>query len=155
MRNTVTVLMVLLVAIAGCSYLYDKWPAQIPKDTREYIDLEPNQVGWESIGKLKEFREECITKHLFTQSDLNQQINLDNIMSGRAIDQATINIQTSEAERQQIVGTIQNPGWLLSFLLPAAGGLAGRAITKLTHYSEDELKQELEKASHNTTTTPA
>jgi hypothetical protein len=147
MRNTVLILMILIVSMAGCSYLYDLWPSQIPMDTKTYATIEPNQIGWPGIGRLKELRELCITKNIIVQSGLTQQMSLDKALYGRAIDQANINIQTAEAERQQIVGTIQNPGWLLSFLLPATGALAGRAITKLTHYSEAELKTEIAKAN--------
>jgi hypothetical protein len=157
MKNTVLILMVLIVSVAGCSYLYDLWPAQIPRDTKTYADVEPNQIGWAGIGKLKELREQCITKNIMVQSDLTQQMSLDKALYGRAIDQANINISQAEIERQQIVGTIQNPGWLLSFLLPAVGGLAGRAITKLTHYSEAELQTEIAKANgtNKTRTTAA
>ena len=154
MRNTVLALMVIVVSVAGCSYLYDLWPAQIPKDTKTYAAVEPNQIGWPGIGKLKELREQCITKNIIVQSDLSQQMSLDKALYARAVDQANINIQQAEAERQQIVGTIQNPGWLLSFLLPATGALAGRAITKLTHYSEAELQAEITKANGATTKNP-
>jgi len=138
----------LLVSVAGCTAIYDYWPAQIPKDTREYADVEPNKVGWPGIGKLKSLREQCITKSIIVQSDLEQKMSLDKALYGRAIDQANINIQQAELERQQIVGTIQNPGWLLSFLLPTAGAFAGREITKLTHYSETELNAEIDKAKN-------
>jgi hypothetical protein len=145
MKNLTLSCFIIIVSLAGCSYVYDFWPANIPQDTKTYADIDPNSNFWPGIGTLKELREKCITKNITTQSELIQQMNLDKALYGRAIDQANINIEHAELERQQIVGTIQNPGWLLSFLLPATGAFAGRAITKLTHYSEQELKAELEK----------
>jgi hypothetical protein len=151
MRNAVLILMILVVSVAGCSALYDLWPAQIPKDVKTYSGVEPNSIGWSGIGKLKELREHCITKNIITQSDLSQQMSLDKALYGRAIEQANINIQQAEEERAQIVGTIQNPGWLLSFLLPTVGALAGRSLTQLTHYSEAELQQKLSEVANPTT----
>jgi hypothetical protein len=148
MRKTALFLMVMMVSVAGCSYLYDYWPAQIPTDTKNYAVFEPNGFYWPGIGTLKTLREECITKNILNQSDLAQKMSLDKALYERALGQANINITQAENERAQIVGTIQNPGWLLSFLLPATGAFAGRAITKLTHYSESELKTELEKAKN-------
>jgi hypothetical protein len=147
MRNTVLALMIILVSVAGCSFLYDLWPTKIPKDTKAYADNEPNKTIWPTIGTLKELREQCITKNIIVQSDLSEKMSLDKALYGRAIVQANINIEQAEIERAQIVGTLQNPGWLLSFLLPATGALAGRAITKLTHYSEEELQTEIAKAN--------
>jgi hypothetical protein len=151
MRNTALILMVLLVSVAGCSFLYDLWPAQIPKDVQTYSGIEPNDIGWPGIGKLKELREHCITKNIIIQSNLAQQMTLDKALYGRAIEQANINIQQAEEERAQIVGTIQNPGWLLSFLLPTVGALAGRSLTQLTHYSEAELQQKLSERASSAT----
>jgi hypothetical protein len=145
MRNTLLWLMMLSVAAAGCGTIYDYWPAQFPKDTKDYAGFEPNSWYYPSLGLLRQLREQCITKNITVQSDLAFQMNLDKALYARALDQANINIKAAEAERAQIVGTIQNPGWLLSFLLPAAGALAGRSITQLTHYSESELQTELNK----------
>lgn len=146
-RTILTYIMIFTVALAGCQAIYDQWPTAFPKDAIDYAGAEPNNIGWPAVRKLKDLREQCITKNIITQSNLAQQMSLDQALYSRAIDQANLNIQIAEAERQQIVGTIQSPGWLLSFLLPAAGGLAGRAITQLTHYSEAELQAELKKRS--------
>lgn len=140
--------MVLMVSLAGCSFLYDLWPIKIPADTKTYADNELNKITWPTIGTLKDLREQCITKNITNQTDLAYQMSLDKSLYARAIDQANINIQQAEIERQQIVGTIQNPGWLLSFLLPTVGALAGREITKLTHYSEAELQTEIDKRNN-------
>jgi len=143
MKTTTLTISTLLLIIAGCSFFNDLWPAQIPKDTQNYSSIEPNQIGWQSIGKVKELREICITKNIITQTNLATQMSLDKSLYGRAIEQANFNITTAEAERSQIVGTLNNPGWLLSLLLPAAGILSGRALTQLTHYSETELQAKL------------
>lgn len=143
MKTTTLIVSTLLLTMAGCSFLYDMWPASIPKDTQNYSGIEPNLVGWQNIGKLKMFRESCITKNIITQTNLATQMSLDKALYGRAIEQANFNITTAEAERNQIVGTLNNPGWLLSLLLPAAGAFTGRAITQLTHYSETELQAKL------------
>jgi hypothetical protein len=145
-KITILILITLLAFMAGCSFINDLWPAQIPKDTRIYSNTEPNQIGWHCIGKLKELKEECITKNIVTQTNLATQMSLDKSLYSRAIEQANFNITTAEAERNQIVGTISNPGWLLSLILPAAGAFVGRAATQLTHYSETELQAKLAEA---------
>ena len=152
MKNVTLTLVIVLLSITGCTAIYDLWPAQIPKDTESYSGIEPNSIGWAGIGKLKNLREICITKNIITQSDLAQKMNLDKALYTRAIEQANINITNAELERNQIVGTLNNPGWLLSLLLPAAGVFTGRAVTKLTHYSETELQNKIKEVTKNNTT---
>lgn len=143
---------IICVSLAGCQALYDMWPCSIPRDTKNYTREEPNGFLWPTIAEAKELRENCITKNITTQIDLRAAMEKDSALYARAIDQANFNITTAENEREQIIGTLQNPGWLLSFLLPASGALAGRTITKLTHYSEEELQKKLAdvKASNQT-----
>lgn len=143
MKTLIITLTLVLIGLAGCTALYDLWPAQTPKDTMAYVNIEPNEIKWQSIGKLKEIREECITKNIVTQAMFLSRMQIDKLLYARAIDQANINITSAENERNQIVGTINNPGWLLSLLLPIGGGFLGRAVTQLTHYSESELQSKI------------
>lgn len=147
MRHVITLIVVLLVSIVGCSYVYDLWPVRIPSDTTTYLKIDPNSIGWPSIAKLRELREKTITQNIFFQSNLAYQMDLDKKLYDRAIDQANFNISQAEQERQTIVGTIQNPGWLLSFLLPTMGAVAARGVSRLQWYTEAELQQKITEAT--------
>jgi len=138
--------------VTGCSFFYDLYPAKLPQGSMSYVPKDPNLVSWPCIGKVKELREEVISKHVLTQAELSYLISKDNTLYARALDQVTINIAAAEAERQKVIGTMEQPGYLLGILLPLVGGLAGRFITTLTHYSEQELQTEIVKAKNGSDT---
>jgi hypothetical protein len=136
-------IMFLILFSAGCSILFDLWPTPIPKDTAEYIDKEPNQIIWPSIGVLKEFGEQAITKNITKQLDLAYQMNVDKAKYDRAVQQANINIQNAESERKEMIGTIGNPGWLLGLLLGGTGFsayLAGARKPRPEDWTDAEVK---------------
>jgi hypothetical protein len=135
-----------VIIITGCNLFYDYYPATVSKDALGYVGKEPNAVGWQSIAKAKSIREEVLTKHVTTQLDYQHSISKDSALYDRAIEQTNINIQRAEAERQKVIGTIEQPGWLLGLLLPAIGGLGGSFLTKLTYYSEQEYQAGIAKA---------
>jgi hypothetical protein len=147
MQKLIFYLIVFFVFFAGCSFVYDLWPVQIPDDVLSYLTIDRNSVGWPSIGKLRSLREKVISKNILVQTDLVYRMDLDKKLYDRAIDQANFNITQAEQERMSMVGTIQNPGWLLSFLLPAAGVSAGLGIGRLKWYTEDELKSKIDEVS--------
>jgi hypothetical protein len=153
MKNLLLIALITIVSLIGCSSIYDLWPTYVPASTKLYANKDQRPNKWPCISTLKRLREECITKNIITQTNLANQMYLDKALYGQAIEQANLNIQQAELERAQVIGTIQSPGWLLSFLLPAVGGLAGSTITKLTHYSEDELQQKLKEATASATDT--
>ena len=127
-----------LCIAAGCSMLYDLYPCAVPRDTATYTDQDPDRLGWQSIGKLKELAEASTTKNITVQLDLADRMALDKALYDRAISQANINIQSAQAERQQLIGTVQNPGWLMTLLLGGGFASAGGLLTKLTHYTQAE-----------------
>jgi hypothetical protein len=136
----------LVIIITGCSLFYDYYPATVSKDALGYVGKDPNSLGWQCVAKAKEVREEVLTKHVTAQLDYQHLISKDSALYDRAIEQTNINIQRAEAERAKVIGTIEQPGWLLGLLLPVIGGLGGRFLTTLTHYSEQEYQAGIAKA---------
>jgi hypothetical protein len=156
MNRLVVWIICLIIIVTGCSYIYDLYPAKVSKDATRYAGEEPNSIRWPCIAKANDIRERVITARVVNQLELEYAMNRDTALYSRAIDQANNNIMLAEAERQKVVGTIEQPGLLLGILLPLIGGLGGRFITTLTHYSEEELKTEIAKVKNgNANQTPA
>lgn len=148
MKNTSLLLLIGAMICTGCSFVYDLYPTKIPPESLTYVSKDPNSVGWPCISKIREIKEEVTSKHLLTQKELSYLVSKDDALYSRAIDQVTFNLVSAETERQKLIGTMENPGYLLGILLPIVGGFAGRAITTLTHYSEQELQAEVAKAKN-------
>lgn len=133
----------------GCVNLADYWPVDVPQDALNYIGKDPNEFGLlQTMGEVKAVREAVITKHIVTQIDFGHEMEKDKALYGRAIEQANLNVRMGEAERERIIGTIENPGWLTSIILGASGfGLyfAGYKKKRPGDYDEQELEAELVK----------
>lgn len=150
-KNVLIVLVIVALAITGCTALYDMWPTKTPRDTTRYVGQDPNYAvdpvtGYPTLGRLKEIKEEVITKHIMTQMDYKHELEKDDVGYGRAIDRANFSIQQAEAERQNLVGTAQNPGLLLGALL-ATTGVGTYLIGTRKQRPEDYNEQEYEVAA--------
>lgn len=155
MKNFSLYLLVTIMIVTGCSYLYDYYPAKLPKDALHYIGRDPNSIKWPCIGIVKDVQTEVGSKHVYTQAELNLLMNKDNTLYARAAEQISFSLSYAESERQKLIGTVEQPGYLLGMLLPIIGGFAGRYLTTLTHYSEQELQTEVNKAKNGSNHTPS
>lgn len=138
-----------LLFVAGCAVLYDYWPTTIPQDTLTYVGEDVNSAEIRTLGDLKATREATITKHLLNQIDYKYEMEKDKVHYTRAIDQANVNIEQAIAERSELIGTINNPGWLLGLAL-ASTGIGAYVVGKKTQRPEDwnetEHQEEVAKA---------
>jgi hypothetical protein len=74
-------------------------------------------------------------------------LNKENISRYSAI--LDVSIKQAETDRQSMLGTIEQPGWLLTgllALLPVGSFVAGWRTLWPSHYTEDEVKAEIAKA---------
>jgi hypothetical protein len=134
-------LLAIIIAIAGCSLIESYSPAKIPAELTNYLVVDANQLGWSCIGKLEDMRGTAIVKNIITQLDCKAIMEKDEALYKIAIEQANMNIESAKAEWSVAVGTVNQPGWLMSALIGAGGLLGGRFLTQLTHYSETEVEQ--------------
>lgn len=146
-KNLLLVIALILLVISGCAYLNNLWPTEANRAGLKYLDKDPNTPLLMTLGKVKELRSEIVQKHIVTQLGLKYQISLDkaNHDSAMEIDR---NIEVAEAERLKMIGTIENPGWLMSILLGASGlGLyfTGKREQRPEDYNEAEMQVEVEK----------
>lgn len=139
MLKNITILAVIALLIAGCSMITRLSPAKIPKELTTYTGKELKPKEWQSVGLLEDLKGEAIIKNIVTQLDCKAIMEKDAATFTVAIHQANINLEEARNEWNTAVGTVTNPGWLLSFLIGAGGLLGGRILTKLTHYSEEEV----------------
>ena len=137
--KNVIILTVIALMVGGCAMISRLSPAKVPKELTTYLDKDVVDTGWQSIGKLEDLRGEAVVKNIITQLDCKAIMEKDEVLYKVAIAQANINLQEARAEWGTAVGSVTNPGWLLSMLIGAGGLLGGRIMTKLTHYSEEEV----------------
>lgn len=150
-KKLALVITVVLIISAGCSQLYDMWPARHPADTTSYLGKDPNETGkpWPTVGELKDMKEEAITKHILAQMDLKHEMEKDEAMYSRAIESATMNITSAERERQEMVGTLSNPGWLMGALIGVTGlgaYMTGARKQRPEDWTEAEHQEAVDKA---------
>jgi hypothetical protein len=120
MKRALLIITIALVISSGCAMLYDQWPAKHPQDTKNYVGEDPNGL-YPTLGQLKDMREAAITKHILSQIDHKHEMEKDKASYGRAIEQANLYIASAVKERQEMIGTIQNPGWLMGALIGLTG----------------------------------
>ena len=121
MKTLGVVLVILLCALVGCSMVADMYPATIPSSMVDYLDIEPDQVGYPSVGKAARFKEAAITKHIVTQLDLESAMKKDEVTYEHALERTTFNISKARQEFKETIGTLDNPGWLLGLALGGTG----------------------------------
>jgi len=144
------VLVISILSISGCSLLYDLWPAKISKTSLEYTGREPNQISWlgKNVALAKELRAEASDVYITSQLDLEYRGNLNKEKYKLVTDFLDISIAQAELERMNTVGTLQQPGWLLSgllSLLPVGSYLLGYRTQRPEDYNEDEMRSEITK----------
>lgn len=146
-KKLLYVLVFIVLIISGCSILNDMWPTQVNKGALDYLGKDPNTPRVQMLAKVKEFRSDVVNKHVVTQLDLKYQVSLDKANYESAME-INHNIQVAEAERDKMIGTIQNPGWIMSLLLSVSGfGLyfTGARQQRPEDYNEAEMQVEVEK----------
>jgi hypothetical protein len=153
--NCKTILSVIVIAAvvfaAGCQVLYDLWPADISPLAVKYAGRDPNSVNLlnSNIHTARNLRNEIIDTYTGEQLRLDYLANLNKEKYQQVIGILDLAIRQAEADRAAAIGTLQQPGWLLTgllTLLPVGTYLAGWRTLWPSHYTEEEVQAEITKA---------
>jgi hypothetical protein len=136
---------------AGCQFLYDFYPAQISPLALKYAGRDPNSISWyeKNLHTAQEVRNEVIDVYIGESLRLEYLANLNKEKYQQVLGVLDLSIKQAQADRQAILGTIDQPGWLLTgllTLLPIGSYIAGWRTLWPSHYTEDEVKAEIAKA---------
>jgi hypothetical protein len=144
-KNLLWVVVILLLVISGCSIFNDMWPVRKSKVARKYVGKDTEGCPITTLAEEKEVRTEVVQKHVLTQLELKYQVSVDkaNYDTAMEIDN---NITIAETERDKLIGTVEEPGYLMALLLSATGlGLygVGKRTQRPEDYNEAEMKAEV------------
>ena len=139
------ILIVTIMLVSGCQMLYDFWPARISKTAIEYTRHDPNEFNLlnKTVAKAKELRSEASDVYITSQLELKYRADLDKEHYKLTADFLDMLIAQAEQERMSAIGTLQQPGWLLSGLLtmlPIGTYLAGYRTQRPEDYTEAEVQ---------------
>jgi hypothetical protein len=140
------ILIVTILLVSGCQMLYDFWPAKISKTAIEYTHHEPNQYNLfnKTVATAKELRSEASDVYITSQLELKYKADLDKERYKLTADFLDLSIAQAEQERMFAIGSLQQPGWLLSGLLtmlPVGTFLVGYRTQRPEDYTEDEVQK--------------
>jgi hypothetical protein len=150
-----TIAVITLLLISGCQLLYDLWPAKMSKTSLVYTGHDPNKYSFlnENVGLAKSIRSEASDIFISSQLNLEYRANLNKEKYKLVTDFLDTSIQQAEQERMTMIGTLQQPGWLLSgllSLLPVGSYLLGYRTQRPEDYNEQELQTEISKVKTTT-----
>jgi hypothetical protein len=158
LKYMLVVTCVLSTAIIGCGSFLDKLtPADVPKPALAYLEKDPNKepgkdpntVGFSSLYKAREIKNDIIIKHHDVQSDLLYKAEQDKYAYQNARDMIDASIKEAENLQDIVIGNEKQPFSILGLLAGATGGgFIGYRIKRKEDYTEDEVKTEV--ASNDT-----
>ncbi len=132
---------------AGCSMINDFWPAKVSTQAIKFAHKDPNNSKYQwwasNIGTARELRNDVIDVYIGQQLLLQYQASLNKEKYQQALNFLDLSIKQAEAERTAAIGTLQNPGWLLTgllTLLPVGSYLAGWKTQRPQDYTEQEVQ---------------
>lgn len=144
-----------VVFATGCQFLYDCWPADISPLAVKYAGREPNSVKWydKNLHTAGELKNEVIDIYTGEQLRLDYLANLNKEKYQQVLGILDLSIKQAEADRLAAIGTLAQPGWLLTgllTLLPVGSYVAGWRTLWPAHYTEEEVQAEIAKTKENT-----
>lgn len=154
-KSIVCVFVFSLLIFAGCQVVGNLWPTPISKQALRYAGYEPNAVAFyeKNIGFAEEVKQTALEHYIETEQELLYKSNLNKEKYQLAVKYLDLSIQTAKTERETMIGTLQNPGWLLSSLialLPVGTYVAGYKTQRPEDYTEAEMKTLLNEAKSTT-----
>ncbi len=140
-----------VVFVTGCQFLYDCWPADISPLAVKYAGSEPNSIKWydRNLHTARELKNQVIDTYIDQQLRLDYLANLNKEKYQQVLGILDLSIRQAEADRMTALGTLEQPGWLLAgllTLLPIGSYVAGWRTLWPSHYTEQEVQQEIAKA---------
>ena len=151
-KTILSIIIVTAVVFAtGCQFIYDFWPADISPLAVKYVGKDPNGINLlnSNIHTARNLRNEIVDIYTGEQLRLNYLANLNKEKYQQVIGLLDLSIRQAEQDRMTAIGTIQQPGWLLTgllTLLPVGSYIAGWRTLWPAHYTEEEVQAEIVKA---------
>jgi hypothetical protein len=131
-----------VILIIGCQMLEDKiMPVHISKDLSKYTGHDPNNIGYESLEKLKDFSNKAQLTHQLTQAEVEYLAKKDNVTYTLVSAVSTETIKEAEQEKQAIFGQGGIASMIISALL---GGGGTMAVLSKIWYTETEHQAALD-----------
>lgn len=154
-KTICTIFIITLLLISGCSVVYDMWPCRISKTTAQYTHNDPNKLNVfnSNVGKAKELRAESSDIYISSQLELEYRANLNKEKYKLVTDFLDTSIVQAEAERSAMIGTLNQPGWMLAgllSLLPVGSYLYGASKPRPEDYTEAEVQKLLSEKTPTT-----
>jgi hypothetical protein len=148
------VIVAAVIFATGCQFLYDCWPADISPLAVRYAGTEPNSIKWfnKNLHTARELRNQIIDTYIGEQLKLDYLANLNKEKYQMVLGILDLSIRQAEADRMEAIGTLAQPGWLLAglmTLLPVGTYVAGWRTLWPSHYTEQEVQQEIAKAKNS------
>lgn len=149
------IIVISVILVTGCQFAYDFWPAEISPLAVKYAGRDVNSVQWyeKNLHTAREVKNQVIDVYICESLKLNYLANLNKEKYQQVIGLIDLSIKQAEADRMTAIGTIEQPGWLLAgllALLPAGSYIAGWRTLWPSHYTEQEVQQEIAKAKSTT-----
>lgn len=147
-----------IVLATGCQFAYDFWPTDISPLAAKYTGKDPNSIKWyeKNLHTARELKNQVIDTYTGEQLKLDYLANLNKEKYKQVIGILDLSIRQAEADRMSLIGTIEQPGWLLAGLLtvlPIGSYIAGWRTLWPAHYTEQEVQQEIAKVKADSTIT--
>jgi len=156
-----SVIIVMAVVLAsGCQFIYDYWPVEISPLATRYAGRDANSLKWyeKNLHTARELKNEVIDVYIGESLKLDYLANLNKEKYQQVIGLLDLSIKQAEQDRQTLIGTLDQPGWLLTgllTLLPVGSFVAGWRTLWPSHYTEQEVQAEVAKATTTTSETSA
>ncbi|HBG27498.1 MAG: hypothetical protein A2Y10_02895 [Planctomycetes bacterium GWF2_41_51] len=140
-----------VVLVTGCQFAYDFWPAEISPLALKYAGRDVNSICWyeKNLHTANELKSEVIDVYIGESLKLEYLANLNKEKYQQVLGLLDVSIKQAQSDRQSMIGTIQQPGWLLAgllTLLPVGSYIAGWRTLWPNHYTEQEVQAEIAKA---------
>ena len=145
-----SIIAVSIVLVTGCQFAYDFWPAEISPLAVRYAGRDANDIKWyeKNLHTANELKSQVIDVYIGESLKLEYLANLNKEKYQQVLGLLDVSIKKAEADRQALIGTIEQPGWLLTALLtllPIGSYLAGWRTLWPNHYTEAEVKAEIDR----------
>lgn len=155
MKTIISSIILISVALfTGCQFAYDFWPADISPLAAKYAGRDPNTIKWyqRNLHTANELKNQVVDVYIAENLKLQYLANLNKEKYQQVLGILDVSIKQAEADRQELLGTFTNPGWLLAgllTLLPVGSYIAGWRTLWPGHYTQEEVNAEIAKAKEN------
>jgi len=147
-KTLIAIFVASLLIFSGCQVLSNLWPTPVSDQALRYIGTEPNSVCFykKNLGFATNVKQTALDLYISTEEELLYRSNLNKERYRIAMAYLDLSIQQAKSEQTSMIGTLNQPGWLLSSLialLPVGTYLAGYNTQRPQDYSESEMQAKI------------